>query len=86
MLLSSNISRKHNKIIRKIIQGIGTFFHNTKSDYYNEQIEVIFKNENEIYEYKPDIFVICDDFEEQGESIMGVPRIIFEVVSENYEH
>lgn len=25
ILLSSNTSRKHNKIIRKIIQGIGTF-------------------------------------------------------------
>ncbi|ETJ35539.1 hypothetical protein Q604_UNBC10084G0001, partial [human gut metagenome] len=34
----------------------------------------------------PDIFVICDDFEEEGESIVGVPKIIFEVVSENYEH
>lgn len=86
ILLSSNSSRKHNKIIRKIMQGIGDFFDNTKCDYYNEQIEVIFKNESEIYKYKPDIFVICDDFEEQGESIAGVPKIVFEVVSENYEH
>lgn len=86
ILLSSNTSRKHNKIIRKIIQGIGTFFDNTKCDYYNEQIEVILKNETEIYKYKPDIFIICDEFEEQGESIIGVPKIIFEVVSENYEH
>lgn len=86
VILSSNTSRRHNKIIRKIIQGIGNFFDNTKCDCYNEQIEVIFKNETEIYKYKPDIFIICDDFEEQGESIMGVPKIIFEVVSENYEH
>lgn len=86
VLLSSNSSRKHNKIIRRIIQGIGTFFDNTKCDYYNEQIEVIFKNETEVYKYKPDIFVICDNFEEDGESIVGTPKIVFEVVSENYEH
>ena len=30
--------------------------------------------------------MICDNFEEEGESIAGVPQIIFEVVSENYEH
>lgn len=86
VLVSSNYSRKHNKIIRKIIQGIGGFFDNTKCEYYNEQIEVIFRNETEIYKYKPDIFVICDNFEEEVESIVGVPQIIFEVVSENYEH
>lgn len=86
ILLSSNSSKNHNKIIRKIMQGIGGFFDNTKCEYYNEQIEVIFKNNNEVYKYKPDIFVICDDFEEEGESIVGVPKIIFEVVSENYEH
>lgn len=86
VLLSSNSSRKHNKIIRKIMQGIGSFFDGTKCEYYNEQIEVIFKNDNEIYKYKPDIFVVCDDYSEDGESIVGVPKIIFEVVSENYEH
>lgn len=86
VLLSSNSSRKHNKIIRKIIQGIGVFFENTKCDYYNEQIEVIFRNETEVYKYKPDIFIVCDDFLEEGESIVGIPKIIFEVVSENYEH
>ena len=86
VLLSSNSSRRHNKIIRKIMQGIGSFFDGTKCEYYNEQIEVIFKNDNEIYKYKPDIFVVCDDYLEDGESIVGVPKIIFEVVSENYEH
>lgn len=86
VLLSSNSSRKHNKIIRKILQGIGSFFDGSKCDYYNEQIEVILKNASEIYKYKPDIFIICDNFEEEGESIVGVPKIVFEVVSENYEH
>ncbi len=86
ILLSSNTSRKHNKIIRKLIQGIGTFFEGTKCDFFNEQIEVIFRNESETYKYKPDLFIVCGDFEEEGESITSVPKIIFEVVSENYEH
>ena len=86
ILLSSNSSRKHNKVIRKILQGIGLFFDDTKCDYYNEQIEIILKNDTQIYKYKPDIFIICDNFEEEGESIVGIPKIIFEVVSENYEH
>ena len=86
ILLSSNTSRRHNKIIRKLILGIGTFFDETKCEIYNEQIEVVFKNQGEIYKYKPDLFIVCDETIEDGESITSVPKIIFEVVSENYEH
>ena len=52
ILLSSNSSRKHNKIIRKILQGIGSFFDNSKCDYYNEQIEIILKNDIIVAEFE----------------------------------
>ena len=48
---------------------------------YDEQIEVIFKNESELHKYKPDVFVMCDNPEKQGESFLSPPKIIFEVIS-----
>ena len=69
IILASNTSIKHN-----LIKG-------SKCRAYDEQIEVIFKNESELHKYKPDVFVMCDNPEKQGESFLSPPKIIFEVIS-----
>lgn len=51
---------------------------------FAEQIEVIFKNESEQYNFLPDVFVMCDDAKTLGESFISTPKIVFEVVSEEY--
>lgn len=50
---------------------------------YTEQIEVIFKSENDIKKYKPDVFVMCNDATRQGESFTSAPQIVFEIVSKS---
>lgn len=55
--------------------------HNCKA--YDEQIEVIFKSDTELYKYKPDIFVMCEDATKNGESFTSAPKVIFEVVSKS---
>lgn len=81
IFLSSNTSIEHNRIKRKILSKLDTFFYNSKCEPFDEQIEVIFKNSEELYKYKPDIFVMCDNATKLGESFTSSPKIIFEVVS-----
>ncbi|MGL5152468.1 MAG: Uma2 family endonuclease [Clostridium sp.] len=81
IFLSSNTSIEHNRIKRKILSKLDTFFYNSKCEPFDEQIEVIFKNSEELYKYKPDIFVVCDNATKLGESFTSSPKIIFEVVS-----
>ncbi|WP_313885369.1 Uma2 family endonuclease [Clostridium beijerinckii] len=49
-------------------------------------MEVIFKNESEVYKFLPDIFVMCEDTDKKGESFVSAPKIIFEVVSPEYSN
>ena len=60
-----------------------TFLDNSKCDVYTESIEVIFRNNEEVYKYKPDVFVMCEDSTRQGESFTSAPKIIFEVISKS---
>ena len=63
------------------------FFKGSKCTPYSEQIEVIFKNDSEIYKFLPDVFVMCDDADKKGESFISAPKIVFEVVSpEHSDH
>ncbi|MCD2502830.1 Uma2 family endonuclease [Clostridium sp. NSJ-145] len=81
IFLSSNTSIEHNRIKRKILAKLDNFFNGSKCEPFDEQIEVIFKNNEEIYKYKPDIFVMCENATKKGESFTSSPKIIFEVVS-----
>lgn len=83
IVLSSNTSIAHNKIISRLNYKLMTFLDNSKCDVYTESIEVIFKNNEEIYKYKPDVFVMCEDSTRQGESFTSAPKIIFEVISKS---
>ncbi len=83
IVLSSNTSIAHNKIISRLNYKLMTFLDNTKCDVYTESIEVIFRNNEEIYKYKPDVFVMCEDSTQQGESFTSAPKIIFEVISKS---
>lgn len=83
IFLSSNTSIEHNRIKRKILSKLDAFFEESKCEPFDEQIEVIFENEEEIYKYKPDIFVMCENSTHKGESFTSVPKIVFEVVSKS---
>lgn len=50
---------------------------------YTESIEVIFRSNEEVYKYKPDVYVMCEEQTRQGESFTSAPRIIFEVISKS---
>lgn len=60
-----------------------SFFNKSKCEPFDEQIEVIFQNKEEVYKYKPDIFVMCENSTRNGESFTSLPKIIFEVVSKS---
>lgn len=81
IFLSSNTSIEHNRIKRKILSKLDTFFSGSKCEPFDEQIEVIFQNNEEIYKYKPDVFVMCENSTKKGESFTSVPKIIFEIIS-----
>lgn len=81
--LSPNTSIKHNKIISRLNYKLMTFLDKSKCDVYTESIEVIFRNNEEVYKYKPDVFVMCDDSTRDGESFTSSPKIIFEVISKS---
>ena len=44
---------------------------------------MIFKSENDLRKYKPDVFVMCEDATRNGESFTSAPKIIFEIVSKS---
>ena len=58
--LSSNTYIQHNKIISRLNFKLMTFLDKSKCDVYTESIEVIFRNNEEVYKYKPDVFVMCE--------------------------
>lgn len=81
--LSSNTSQKHNIILNNINAYLTLYFRGKDCRSYTEQIEVIFKSENDIKKYKPDIFIICSNAEQKGESFLTAPKIIFEILSKS---
>lgn len=83
IVLSSNTSINHNKIISMLNYKLMTFLDKSKCDVYTESIEVIFRNNEEVYKYKPDVFVMCEERAQQGESFISTPKIIFEVISKS---
>ena len=62
---------------------LSMYLKDTKCRAYDEQIEVIFKNENDIRKYKPDIFVMCENATRHGESFTSVPKVVFEILSKS---
>lgn len=83
IVLSPSTSIKHNKIISKLNFKLMTFLESSKCEVHTESIEVIFRNNEEVYKCKPDVFVVCDDAKTQGESFISPPKIIFEVISKS---
>lgn len=83
VVLSSNTSIQHNKIISRLNFKLMTFLDKSKCDGHTESIEVIFRNNEEVYKYKPDVFVMCEKATRQGESFTSAPKIIFEVISKS---
>lgn len=84
ILFSSRTSMSHNRIVMGISSMLYRFFKGSKCSPYSEQIEVIFRNEGEVYKFLPDVFVMCDDASKKGESFTSAPKIVFEVVSPEY--
>lgn len=62
---------------------LDSFFDKSKCEPFDEQIEVILRNKEEVYKYKPDIFVMCENSTRIGESFTSSPKIIFEVISKS---
>ena len=67
--------------IQKNFNGKAEFDNGSKCEPFDEQIEIIFRDKEEVYKYKPDIFVMCENSTKQGESFTSTPIIIFEIVS-----
>ena len=55
----------------------------SKCKVYDEQIEVIFNDKDDIRKYKPYIFVMCEDATKKGESFTSAPKLIFEILSKS---
>lgn len=83
IVLSSSTSIKHNKIISMLNFKLMSFLDKSKCDVYTESIEVIFRNNEEVYKFKPDVFVMCEEKKMKGESFISPPKIIFEVISKS---
>lgn len=81
IILSVDNSIKHNSIKGNILASLIMHFRGSTCKPYDEQIEVIFKNESELHKYKPDVFVMCDTPIMQGESFLSPPKLIFEIIS-----
>lgn len=60
-----------------------TFLDKSECDVYAESIEVIFRNNEEVYKYKPDVFIMCEESTREGESFTSAPKIVFEVISKS---
>ena len=84
ILFSSRTSRQHNRVVRKILTKLDIYLDGSNCEPFAEQIEVIFKNESEQYNFLPDVFVMCDYAKTLRESFISTPKIVFEVVSEEY--
>lgn len=82
ILYSSTTSLEHNEIVANFLIEIKKYLKDKDCKVYNEQIEVIMAKENDLCKFKPDLFVVCKgNYSIKGESIVGIPEIIFEVVS-----
>lgn len=83
IFLSSTTSIKHNEIKRNILTEFSIYLKGSKCKSYDEQIEVIFKDKDDIRKYKPDIFVMCEDATTKGQSFTSAPKLIFEILSKS---
>ena len=83
VVLSSNTSIAHNRIISRLNYKLMSFLDGSSCDVYTESIEVIFRNNEEFYKFKPAVFVMYEGASKKGESFTSAPKIIFEVVSKS---
>lgn len=83
IILSTTTSIKHNEIKTNILTELSIYLKGSKFKAYDEQIEVIFKHNEDIRKYKPDIFVMCEDATKKGESFTSAPKLIFEILSKS---
>jgi Uma2 family endonuclease len=84
VVLHSKTSVRHNEIVVNIATSLKNYFKQSKCKVYMEQIEVMFHNDEDTVNVFPDVFVACEESTKKGESFASAPKIIFEVVSENY--
>ncbi|MGL5415025.1 MAG: Uma2 family endonuclease [Clostridium sp.] len=83
IFLSSNTSISHNRIKGKLLSSLNNFLKGSDCETFDEQIEVIFRSEEEVYKYKPDVFVMCREKRTKGESFIDSPILIFEIISKS---
>ena len=81
VILSSTTSIKHNEIKRNILTEFSIYLKGSNCQVYDEQIEVIFQDKDDVRKYKPDVFVMCEDATKKGESFTSAPKVIFEILS-----
>ncbi|MGL4850592.1 MAG: Uma2 family endonuclease [Clostridium sp.] len=83
IICSSFTSVNHNKITIGLSGKIQDFLFGKNCEVYSEQIELLLGEDK----FKPDVFVVCpkdnDEIKRKGESILEIPTIIFEVVSDS---
>ena len=84
VILHSKTSVRHNEIVLNIATCLKKYFKLSKFKIYAEQIELKFHNDIDVINVFPNVFVACEDSSMDGESFTSAPKIIFEVVSENY--
>ncbi|MFV9510224.1 Uma2 family endonuclease [Tepidibacillus sp. LV47] len=78
-----NHDRVKNKIANTLINHLG-FDH--KCEVFTSDVAVVFENENEKYEFAPDIMITCDPEKFKGAKYKGVPSLIVEILSYSTEH
>ena len=84
ILMSSSTSIIHNLLIKRISRNLDKYLNPKGCDSFTESIEIILDKDEKIYRFKPDIFIFCkDQLNMVGQSIKGIPPLIFEVVSKS---
>ncbi|WAM31418.1 Uma2 family endonuclease [Caldicellulosiruptor naganoensis] len=78
-----NHDRVKNKIATAFINHLGF---GGMCEVFTSDIAVVFENQNEIYEFQPDIMVCCNPKLFHGPKYKGIPRLIVEILSYSTEH
>lgn len=79
-----NHDRVKNKIAFNIMKFLSTEGGNC--EVFTSDVAVVFQDENDKFEYEPDVMVCCDPNKFKGAKYIGIPSLIVEILSYSTKH
>lgn len=79
-----NHDRVKNKIAFNLMNHISK--EGSQCEVFTSDVAVVFEDENNKFEYDPDIMVCCDSYKFKGAKYVGIPSLIVEIISHSTEH